>query len=260
MKIFSIMFLTCLLMFSFSACSQKQITIDEEWDEDPAIPTVTLTTKVMDMDGNSVLLASMEEGVNPSDIYWINIDNIKITSMNKKELKNNLLQPGMLVDVTYDGTIQESFPMRLGSISNIHIKEQKEDIVGLYRKVVADLYEVDPGLNDDIEILAFDLTEVSNLSEVEKTALIYLIGNTYKMEAIAGTFDELCEQGYINKDKLYFEKGLLFTIRDTLISGDRFTFNAEKWRSGLGAYYFSDCTAHKTAHGWDYRIGAEMIS
>ena len=40
------------------------------------------------------------------------------------------------------------------------------------------------------------------------------------------------------------------------------TFTAQKWRSSLGAYWFSDCTAVQNAVGeWsDYTIGAEMIS
>ena len=40
------------------------------------------------------------------------------------------------------------------------------------------------------------------------------------------------------------------------------TFDAQKWRSSLGAYFFSNCTAVQSALGeWsDYTIGSEMIS
>lgn len=40
------------------------------------------------------------------------------------------------------------------------------------------------------------------------------------------------------------------------------TFNAQKWRSALGAYFFTDCTASRDAQGhWgDYTVGAEAIS
>ena len=80
------------------------------------------------------------------------------------------------------------------------------------------------------------------------------------MTAFAGTYEELCEQGYINKEKMYFEKGLLFTITDTKMTNGSFTFNADKWRGGDGAYYFHECTEKKTQDGWNYTIGAEMIS
>ena len=98
------------------------------------------------------------------------------------------------------------------------------------------------------------------MAEAEKTAFIHLMGEIYDLGTIAGTYEALCEQGYINKEQLYFEKGLLFTIEDEPMSGDRFSFNATKWRSGKGAYYFHDCTAIKSQDGWSYTIGAEMIS
>ena len=43
---------------------------------------------------------------------------------------------------------------------------------------------------------------------------------------------------------------------------DSLTFTAEKWRSGLGAYYFSGCTARQDAGGqWSaYTVGAEAIA
>ena len=38
-------------------------------------------------------------------------------------------------------------------------------------------------------------------------------------------------------------------------------FDAEKWRGGTGAYFFSDCTAVSTDGHWgDYTVGAEAIS
>ena len=40
------------------------------------------------------------------------------------------------------------------------------------------------------------------------------------------------------------------------------TFDAQKWRSALGAYFFTDCTASRDAQGhWgDYTVGAAAIS
>ena len=40
------------------------------------------------------------------------------------------------------------------------------------------------------------------------------------------------------------------------------TFDAQKWRSSLGAYFFCDCTAVQSALGeWsEYQIGSEAIS
>ena len=86
----------------------------------------------------------------------------------------------------------------------------------------------------------------------------------HNLPFIAGTWEELCEQGYIDKDNLYWEDGLFFSIK-TNKDGDsdpeRTAFDAQKWRSGLGAYFFGQCTAQKNANGkWSYTVGQEAIS
>lgn len=259
MKKICIIISALMIVLGAASCSQTDVIpgIMDDFYASEAI----LTAKIMDISDASILLANMADDAGPADIYRLNADNIGfIIDDNGQKLDNSALETGMLVDIAFDGIVQDSFPMGLGSIKGICIKSRGDDIAGLYRRVIDDLYAVDPGLNDGISILAFDLTKLSNMTEAEKTALIYLVGNAYGMQAIAGTYDELCEQGYIDKDKLYFEKGLLFSIEDNAISGDSFTFDAQKWRSGLGAYFFHRCTARKTKDGWDYTIGAEMIS
>ena len=99
------------------------------------------------------------------------------------------------------------------------------------------------------------------------------------MEAFAATFEELKEQGYLTSEPLgdgapegaaflHWEDGCLFSITPSEDhEGENYSlptlfFNAEKWRSSLGAYSFYDCFA-----GWGqvstwngYQIGSEMIS
>lgn len=258
MKRFSIVFLVLIIILSVASCSQiaKETEIKDEYNDFK----VTLKAKIIDINGSTMLVANMVKDAGPADIYHADADKADIKAADGSDANIADLKTGMLVDVVFDGTIMESYPMKLGAIKSISIISQGEDIAGLYKKVADDLYSVDPGLNDNINILAFDFTKVTNLTEPEKSALIYLIGDVYKIHTVAATYEELCEQGYIDKDKLYFEKGLLFTIEDTVMSGGSFTFDAKKWRSGLGAYFFYECTARKTEDGWSYSIGAEMIS
>lgn len=259
-----IIILMLTLIFGITACSQTN-TLQSDSDAsgtsvaEPA-DTVTLTARIMESNGTSFLAANMAEGANGADIYSINADKTGVTDASGNKAGSDVLKPGMLVDIIYDGIVMESFPMQLGNIKSIQIKDEGDDIAGLYATVIDDLYKVDPGLNGDIERIAFDLSGVQNLTETEKTALVYIIGNRYGLESIRGTYDELCEQGYIDKDKLYFETGLLFTIEVSEAGTGQFTFDAKKWRSGLGAYYFVDCTAKKTNGGWTYEIGSEAIS
>jgi hypothetical protein len=257
MRRISIMLIILITVLSVAACSKPA---EPQVGDNSNGNNVTLKAKIIDINEASLLVANMAKDAGPADIYKVNIGKTDIKAADGSDAAITDLKTGMLIDIVFDGTVMESFPMQLGNIERLIIKSQGEDIAGLYKKVIDDLYQVDPGLNDNISILAFDFTKVTNITEAEKSALIYLIGNTYKMEAFAATYDELCEQGYIDKDKLYFEKGLLFSIEDTAITNKSFIFNASKWRSGLGAYFFHDCTATKTGDGWDYTIGAEMIS
>ena len=63
-----------------------------------------------------------------------------------------------------------------------------------------------------------------------------------------------------------WENGCHFSITEQPMDGSYslvpVTFDAWKWRSSLGAYYFCDCTAVQSALGeWsDYSIGSQAIS
>ena len=154
----------------------------------------------------------------------------------------------------------ESYPAQLGEPVYLKITGQGDDLVGLYQTVFEDLWDVDPGLNGEIETMAFDLSKVSNLSDSEKSALIYLVSGSHGIFGISGTFDELAEQGYIDKDQLLFEKGILFQLEVTNTSKTGFVFNASKWRSGDGAYFYQDCRAVERDGNWEYTVGSEAIS
>lgn len=210
-----------------------------------------LLGKVIKIYDNYMLVANAEDTAKSSDLYIISTD----FDFDKSEIKT-----GSIIKIGYDGMIMESYPAKLGDVKYIKFIEQKDDLVGLYEKVFDKLWETDKGLNTNIEILAFDLTSTTNLTDAEKSALIYTLGNKYNLETVAGTFEQLSEEGYIDKEKLYFENGLLFSFEVLKESKNSFTFNAQKWRGGLGAYFFQDCTAKKSKDGWDFKIGSEAIS
>lgn len=75
---------------------------------------------------------------------------------------------------------------------------------------------------------------------------------------ITATWEELVEEGRIDGEALTWNgRGCLFTLAGSAEEG----FSAEKWASGLGAYFFQDCTAQKAADGtWSYEVGAHAIA
>lgn len=73
---------------------------------------------------------------------------------------------------------------------------------------------------------------------------------------MAGTWAELVENGYIDGENLYWEDGCFFSI-----SGNAGNFDVQIWRSGLGAYFYGDCTGAMAPDGsWTYETGSEAIA
>lgn len=64
----------------------------------------------------------------------------------------------------------------------------------------------------------------------------------------------------------HWENGCLFTVAEQPASGvynaPTLCFDAQKWRSGTGAYFFRDCTSTQSALGrWGgYTVGSHAIS
>ncbi len=216
--------------------------------------------KIMQNTGESLLLAGAGENADSAELYRLGLKELSVYGLDGGAAEPGDLTAGALVDVVYDGSIIESFPAQFSRPVKISVTALEDDLTGLYLQIIDDLYRIDPGLNDGISLVAFDLSAVENLSPSEKSALLYLTGNAYGLETRAATYKELVEEGLIDEENLYFEKGLLFTFDDMEFSDQSFTFDVKKWRSGLGAYYFVDCTAEKGEAGWDYSVGQEAIS
>lgn len=136
------------------------------------------------------------------------------------------------------------------------------DLVELYRQVIRDMWEADQGLNSEIELLGFDFSNAGLLSQ-EREALESLAAQDLGVDAyVTGTWDELADQGYIDRENLYWEDGLFMSIEAAGEPGSpAFTFNAQKWRSGLGAIFYDDCKVKKDRDGvWTYSVGSFGIA
>ncbi len=255
-------------------------------DEEPTV----LTCRVVDgaEDGN-LLLAELDEGLyGGTGVYRLNVKDVPVT-LDGEAAEPSVLEDGMAVDVAFNGHVLESFPAQLGEVYSVSAWSRGRgrngggtmfDLCGLYLQVLDDLWKKDPALNGDVSQIALDLSQApGELTEGEKTALVHRFGELHGVEAFAATFEELEEQGYLTSEPLgdgapegaafvRWEDGCLFSITPSEDhEGESYSlptlfFNAEKWRSSLGAYGFYDCSA-----GWGqvstwngYQIGSEMIS
>lgn len=255
-------------------------------DEEPTV----LTCRVVDgaEDGN-LLLAELDEGLyGGTGVYRLNVKDVPVT-LDGEAAEPSVLEDGMAVDVAFNGTVLESFPAQLGEVYSVSAWSRGRgrngggtmfDLCGLYLQVLDDLWKKDPALNEDVSQIALDLSRApGELTEGEKLALVHRFGELHGVEAFAATFEELEEQGYLTSEPLgngapegaaflHWEDGCLFSITPSEDhEGEDYSlptlfFNAEKWRSSLGAYTFYDCSAMWPQGGtWTgYQIGSEMIS
>ena len=198
----------------------------------------------------------------------------------------------MMAQISHSGDILETWPAQFGSVSSIRVYSQGSaenpagttyDLCGLYLKVLSDLWSADAGLNDGVEYISVDLSQApGDLTEGEKAAIAWIFAGQHGAQPLTLSYGELAAEGYLDEislggedssmtagNKLYqWEDGLLFIIAATEPQEEEtyslpvVNFDAHKWRTPLGAYYFFDCTAVWPQLGsWSgYEVGSEMIS
>ena len=211
-----------------------------------------LAGTVIDVSDGSLLLAG--EG-DYDGLYRLSLDGVPVEPGGVETLC-----VGKRAEVTFGGTVAECFPGIPGGVTRVRAVDGDLSPFVLYRQALFDLMETDEGLNGGARYLGVDLSGATNLTGGEKLALQYLLEQQYGLSVLPGTFDELCEQGYIDRDALYWEDGVLLRVALVEDGTDTFRFDAEKWRSGLGAIYWTDCTAARGADGWTYEVGGFAIS
>lgn len=226
-------------------------------------------------------------GENAGQVYTLSLNGAAEIPvfLDGQSAQADALEDGMMVEVSFDGTVLESYPAQFGevySLSGYSLGTAQNpggsyyDLSGLYLQVLDDLWNRDPGLNSNISYVSVDLSEApGGLTAGEREAIAWIFGCAHQAESLSLTLEELAEQGYLkealpgSEHKLYeWEDGVLFRIdssegeEEGLYSLPVLKFDARKWRSPRGAYFFGDCRAVWPEFGtWSgYEIGDEAIS
>ncbi|WP_352401188.1 hypothetical protein [Anaerotignum sp.] len=214
---------------------------------------VPMLCKVIGIWDEAALVANLED---EHGLYQVSLDAL---AQDTSQIK-----PGDKVEIGFDGLVLEIYPPIIANPDYIKLVENGDNLVGVYHGILQDLLEKDAGLNADIHFIAVDLSKDKLLTESEKNALIYLLGNHTQIETRQGSYESLLSENLIIQDAntgfSHLEAGLLLLLETSQLDKDSFHFTAEKWRSSLGAYTLYDCLAKKENGSWSYEIGAEMIS
>ncbi len=207
-----------------------------------------------------------------TEVYALPLDGVTLY-LDGSSVFASEIESGMSAEVWYTGGVQETNPARFAQVVAVSFSREADpryDLCGLYLQVLEDLWNADDGLNGGAELVSVDLSKAPDgLTAGEKAAIAYVFAQKHGVQGLTMTFDELREEGYLTGEKLEdgstaysFANGLLFTItpEETQDNGASVCFSAGKWRSPLGAYHFTKCTASRGDSGWEYSVGAELIS
>ncbi|MDO4515693.1 MAG: hypothetical protein Q4C76_00975 [Bacillota bacterium] len=248
MKKWMCMLIACLTLSLLTACGGNQNNPPAAETNPAPEGAETMTCRVVREEDGSLLLARLDGS--PSDVYTATF-------------RGQELEEGDLVDVTFSGPILETYPAQLGEVNQVTVRREGfDDLCERYLDVLDDLMDEDEALAQGITQLGLDLSQ-TRLTPAERSAVALALGGEENLPVVEGTWQELVDQGYIDGEDLIWEDGLFLSIAEKeQTAEDRVTFDAQSWRSGLGAQYFSDCTAARSANGhWsDYNVGAYAVS
>ena len=240
------------------------------------------TFRIIQEQPENLLLAKTDG--NSADVYTLSLKDTELTldgaAFDRNEPGAYQRFPdgaltGALVEVACD-LVLETYPGQLAEVTAVNIRSDGfDDRCALYLRVLNDLWAVDEGLNSDITAVSVDLSQTS-LPESEQAAVAWAFGGEHGISQVLSlNYEQLAVEGYLtgadpDSDGMpCWKDGCLFTITeqetgDNELNGARntVTFDAQKWRSALGAYFFADCTAEQALDGhWgDYTVGSEAIS
>lgn len=158
----------------------------------------------------------------------------RIKNETKKIIED--LSVGDRIVIKPTGTIEEeSYPRQIAT-TDLTIVEQGIDKFQPLREAIYTMHKSQHIQNQPINVIALDLTKLSNFTVREKEALTYLIScdlnfvNLYqstKKELLSNQQILITDNGH-----QYFENGILYLVQATEIE-DGFTFDIERYTSSI---------------------------
>ena len=232
-----------------------------EDNQDVEDSKVTFQAEVINA-GDSLLVTPDKESneFKSSDKISVGITELILKGLDGEDITLQDLKPGDILEITYNGMIAESYPAQIQS-SDIKVVGHNNLIDG-YLAIIDDIWNEDSGLNSDIDMITVDTTGWTSLTDIEKEIILANMKDTYGFDITVGTFDELADQGIIDKDKLYFENGVHIVISDMTYDekAEKITYSISKWRSGLGAVGSDGSKAENKDGNWIITKGSMWIS
>lgn len=225
----------------------------------PAPGEAAVTCRIADgAEDGSLLLAGQGED---TGLYRLSTADLPITL----DGETADLVDGMLVTVYFSGEVLESYPASFHQPTRLEaVSEGADDRVGLALQALDDLWSEDTALNENIEELSVCIDETLIPNPAERAAAAWRFAELHQLPPpMTYSWEELCDEGYVNKEELSWEKGCCLELKaaEDAGTGKTLRFNAQKWRGGLAAIMYDGCTAkQKSDGGWKYERGVFAIA
>ena len=261
-----------MIAFSFGACKSGTDTGNSETHNNNSNTTAAkndaLKLRIVNGVGTDHLTLA---GEGKTEVFTLSTDNLTVL-FGEEPKEAVYLENGMILEFDPGYEISETWPLQITKTTAVHAQSKIEDaddygdICGLYLQVLEDLWEEDNALNEDIKYVSIYLDEApGKLTDAEKTAITWIISGKHFTEGLQLSLEELQEKGYLDENDLFWKDGVLLSIKQTKAeksNSKKITFDAEKWRSGLGAIFFNKCKSERgTAFEWEpYKCGSFAIS
>ncbi|HKL78943.1 MAG TPA: hypothetical protein VJ888_00760, partial [Mobilitalea sp.] len=254
MKKIILVILGVFLVGVMTGCSENTLKIKEK-SKDQIFEAEVI-------EGGEYLLVAPDEASDAyrsSDKISVALLGAEVKDSAGNTIGGDQLKAGDIVKITFNGVILESYPAQI--TANIVELIDHNILIDGYMALIDDIYQEDSGLNGDINMIAFDTAGWVELTGIEKEIILSLVKEKYGFETLQGTFDELAEQGLIDKENLYFEKGILIEISEMEYDAENKIIKGSisKWRSGKGAIG-ADAEARLEGDKWKITKTNQWIS
>lgn len=120
------------------------------------------------------------------------------------------------------------------SVNPDESQEQPEGTAGqLYSLAFQAMFSLDEGLNGNMEYIALDLSELTQLTDQDKTYILDSFAD-YEVTVRDATFEELTQEEENFEDSMSLS-GVLLQVKKVDVGEDSAVIEGSKYRSGTGA-------------------------
>lgn len=206
----------------------------------------TLTCRIIDgAEEELLLLADMKS----DSIYRISSKDVPMKGA-------DALKDGMVIQIKYSGTMMLVSPSIPADVTRIIVTDEPvSDMAGLCFQVVDDLWNRDTALHSEAETLGLDLSAFGGMTNSERYATAWRLGELHEIGVNAMTFDELVERGYIDDKTHSWKGGVFFRMEGTAEK-----LNVRKWRDGTDTDCLTDGAYTEKDGVWSYSSGSFAVS